>query len=211
MISSPRLPGHLFQRLVNERIRFSHRLDFKSRTGYSRQKFLEEQKILADMLDNQIVGIGENVRILKPRRRNAACSSIIGAMGEKMSANWLPNSVRSPRKPEWRPAPVRKMSATRDQAGFKLDQRGRTAQKHMQIFRRLRAARGNPPGGNRIVEVHQHLAQIKDNGRFHVISRRLSSARLKVSSSANSSPLPAGSPKPMRETLRPARVSRFAR
>ena len=39
---------------------------------------------------------------------------------------------------------------------------------------------------------------------FHSISRRPSSARLRVSSSANSSPLPAGRPKPMREIFSPA-------
>ena len=84
-----------------------------------------------------------------------------------------------------------------------------------------RAARGNPLRGDAVVEIDQDFAQVKDNcfRQNYVIhecciynsSRRPSRARLKVSSSANSRPVPAGSPWAMRVIRSPSCASRLAR
>ncbi len=66
-----------------------------------------------------------------------------------------------------------------------------------------------------VVEIHQHFPQIENNNLrlclAHFSSRLPSSARLRVSSSANSRPLPAGKPWAMREIARPGRARRLAR
>ena len=50
-----------------------------------------------------------------------------------------------------------------EQAGFILDQQRRAAEKGVQIFRRLRAARGNPARGDGVIKIHQHLAEVEDD------------------------------------------------
>src|SRR5439155_25592907 len=77
------------------------------------------------------------------------------------------------------------------------------------------AARRDSPSGDAIIKIHQHFAEIEDDclgsGHDQWISRRPSSARLSVSSSTNSNPLPAGKPWAMREVFTDLVESRLAR
>ncbi len=93
-------------------------------------------------------------------------------------------------------------------------------------------ARRNFADRDFVIKVHQDLSQIeyndfrfvawpgsagicsfhsKERRRLYFISRRPSRARLRVTSSANSKPLPAGRPCAIRDTTRPGRASRFAK
>ena len=145
------------------------------------------------MLNGQVVGIGENVG------GDAAPAQA------RMQFNHRGDGREDVRKknPEFFEPPQKTRGLTdglekllsRQAPRFISDEQRRAAEKRVQVFRRPRAAGRNPASSDRIVKIHQDLAEIEgDYGWAHSISLRPSSARLRVSSSANSRPLPAGRP-----------------
>src|SRR5882724_1944299 len=103
----------------------------------------------------------------------------------------------------------------REHSEFIAGQQGGMIGKKLRGIGRRRAERDNAAGGDGIIKVHQDFAEIENENReFHriiyeFISRRPSRARLRVSSSANSNPVPAGNPCAMRVIFRPGRASRL--
>ena len=144
------------------------------------------------MLDGEVIGVREDVSLESAMPKFRVQRNHRWNLGEdvrKIAAEFLHAALKSDGI-----ADLFKEFPPVDCAAFVLDEQRRGAQESCEIAKRFGAARGHLAGGNRIIEVHQHLAEIEDNDRVHNISLRPSSARLKVSSSANSSPLPAGNP-----------------
>ena len=148
---------------------------------------------------------------------SAAWSSIIDVIGSKMSPKICENSSRSPLNPVSVRMAAKKLFL-RHQAGFVAEEQGRLADEFMDGLRRDCAARRKVARGDGVIEIQQHFAEIKDDnlrGEYSCaechISRRPAMAWVRVNSSANSSPLPAGRPWAMRVTFTPGRASRFAR
>ena len=150
-----------FQSLVNGRVRLQS-LDFVGKNVAV--EILEEGKIPADVLDGQVVRVGKNVglesappqfRVQFNHRRNFREN--VG----KHAAKFVDVAEKAGGVLDL----IEKFPSA-DQAGFKFDQRRRTAQEGVKISRRLRAARGHPARGDGIIEIHQHLAEIKDNDRL---------------------------------------------
>ena len=85
-----------------------------------------------------------------------------------------------------------------DLSGLEPKEQGGMVDEFLHCFRRHPAAGRDSPAGDAVIEIHEDFAEIENDcfGFRHGqwISRRPSSARLSVSSSANSNPLPAGRP-----------------
>ena len=125
-------------------------------------------------------------------------------MPVKISPNKEANSSKSPRNPV--PGRLRGELLAGEQAGFVLHQERGEGKKIRECLRGQGGARRDPAGRDAVVEIDQHLAEIEDHRLGMVVvssSRRPSSARLRVISSANSRPVPAGSPWAMRVTFKP--------
>jgi len=50
---------------------------------------------------------------------------------------------------------------------FIFNQQWRTAEKCMEIFRRFAATRGNLARGDGVIEIHEHFAEVEDDGGGH--------------------------------------------
>src|SRR6266540_874075 len=102
-----------------------------------------------------------------------------------------------------------------DVPGLVSIKQGRVVEKSLHGVGFGGAPPGNSPRGDAVIEVNQDLAQIEDDGvglaHDNFNSVLPSSALLNVSSSAYSSPLPAGRPWAMRVTLMARAARRLAR
>src|SRR6266540_724 len=194
----------------------------KFRVGLHRAVFIgkhevvelcEKREVPADVADGQVVGVRENVerhlRVAQPavqrnHRRNfredvrEELRELVDAAFEAAEA---PDCLE-----EFLPADV---------PGLVSIKQGRVVEKSLHGVGFGGAPPGNSPRGDAVIEVNQDLAQIEDDGvglaHDNFNSVLPSSALLNVSSSAYSSPLPAGRPWAMRVTLMARAARRLAR
>ena len=150
--------GHFLHRGIDFRIRL-HRADL---VGINvAVEVFEERKVPLDVLDGKVIGIGEDVgfetapaqfRVERDHGRDFG-EDVREITAEFREAALETNGV----------ADFFKKLLPGDLAIFVLDDQGRAAQKGSQVEQRFRAAGCNFAGGYRIIEIHQHLAKIKDD------------------------------------------------
>ena len=158
-------PGEFFQRLVDFRSPVSSRPPRTNKCSRQNSGRTENSDGCARWPDRWC---SKKCNVLNPRRRNSACSSIIGAISVKMSAKNSAEFLKLAAESRWLAGPGRKIPAA--SAGpIRIPRATASAKKKCSTSGRRQAApRGDARDGNRIIEIHQHLAQIKnDNSRFH--------------------------------------------
>ena len=113
------------------------------------------------MADRNVVGIGEN----EPGDtvvRNFACSSTMGSIGVKMSAKTSETFFQITAKTGGRTNLVIKFRPL-EQTRFVAEEKRRMVHQVLDGFRADASARGDSPSRNAVIEIHQHLPEIKNN------------------------------------------------